>query len=259
MPRFCGSAAECLTVLAVCYIDRGCGLLNLAARYFPILRELAKYTKGGNSVLEIGSGSLGLGEFYGFSFVGCDTSFAEPRRPPMLPVMGSGLLLPFADRSFDLVVASDVLEHVPPADRLGFIVESLRVMRRAAIFGYPCGPLAFSLDRQLLARYQKLQGNPPKWLMEHALHPFPDDSLFKGLPHRWLVRSFGNENLGFHGWMMRREMTSTWNRVFCALLEHASAFVEWALALADREPYYRRIFVVTCNQDSAGGEGLCTA
>jgi hypothetical protein len=48
---------------------------------------------------------------------------------------------------------------------------------------------------------------------------------------------------------MRREMTYIWDRVFCALLALAPAFVEWVLIHADREPFYRRIFVVDGDED----------
>jgi predicted SAM-dependent methyltransferase len=221
-------------------------LLNRAARYFPILREVDRYAKSGDSLLEVGSGSLGLGEFSLRRFVGCDRTFAERPRPPMSPVAGSGLQLPFADHSFDLVIASDVLEHIPPAGRRSFIFEALRVMRKAAIFAFPSGPLAFDADRRLSILYDRSEQDWPEWLKEHMLYPFPDADLFEGLPDHWAVTSFANEDLRFHSWMMRREMNSRWNRLFCFLIANAPVLVKWLLSLADREPCYRRIFVVTC-------------
>lgn len=198
-----------------------------------------------HAILEIGSGPYGVGEFYRHRFVGCDTSFSEPPKTRMLPVVSHGMQLPFADSSFDVVIVSDVLEHVPPVRRRSLILEALRVMRKVAILGFPCGPLAFDLDRQLFAEYQRLRQVPPPWLEEHMLHPFPDQGLFEDLEGEWVVRSLGNENLYFHAWMMRKEMSPTWNRFFCLLLTLASGIVEHALGYADREPCYRRIFVIT--------------
>ena len=40
---------------------------------------------------------------------------------------------------FAAVVASDVLEHVPPQHRLTVVKEALRVTRKVAIFGFPAG------------------------------------------------------------------------------------------------------------------------
>jgi hypothetical protein len=85
-------------------------------------------------VLEIGSGSVGLGKFYQSVFVGCDVVFTFKPRHPMLPIVASAANLPFLDQSFDAVVASDVLEHIPPSHRPAVIKEALRVARKVVIF-----------------------------------------------------------------------------------------------------------------------------
>jgi SAM-dependent methyltransferase len=57
---------------------------------------------------------------------------------PWMVVQGDTLRLPFADRSFDCVIASEVLEHV--ADDVGAIAEIGRVLK-------PRGLLALSVPR----------------------------------------------------------------------------------------------------------------
>ena len=76
-------------------------------------------------------------------------------------------------------------------------------------------------------------------------HPFPDEKVFEGFRDGWKVESFGNENLRFHDWMNRREISSTGNRFFRILLKLTPHSVERPLRVFDREPFYRRIFVVT--------------
>src|SRR5258708_1388833 len=126
-------------------------MLNWAARYYPILRELNPHLSETGTLLEIGSGSIGIGKFRRVPFVGCDTKFQSPPKAPMVPVVASGASLPFGDRSFDAVVASDVLEHVPPQKRWDVVSEALREARRVAVFGFPHGPAAFELDQALYA------------------------------------------------------------------------------------------------------------
>lgn len=220
-------------------------MLNHAARFFPILLELKRQLPSGGTLLEVGSGSLGLGEFWRGSFVGCDLSF--PSRPVshMRPVLCSGLQLPFGDAAFDAVVISDVMEHVPPALRRQVVSEVLRVARKVAVFGYPCGKAAFALDEKLYRNYQSRNIRPPVWLEEHMLHRFPDEGLLAELPAGWTKKIISNESLKFHYWMMRMEMSRSWDRVFRLALRTMPRAVERLLQRTNREPSYRKIFVLT--------------
>lgn len=221
-------------------------MLNRAARFFPILRKLKSKLPTDGTVLEVGSGALGLGEFWDGPFVGCDVTFSGRPVKNMLAVRCSGCQLPFKDRAFDAVVVSDVMEHVPPRQRREVVTEALRIARRIVVFGYPCGEAAFNQDRRLFRDYQSRNLPPPVWLEEHMLHPFPDEELLKALPTGW--KSDGvlpNEGLEFHYWMMRLEMFRLLNYAFRLMLRTMPRFVERLLEHADREPSYRKIFVLT--------------
>jgi len=220
-------------------------MLNWAARYLPIVRVLKQHLNGTDSVLEIGSGSVGLGKFYQSPFVGCDIFFVIKPQDPMLPVVASAAGLPFVDRCFDAVIASDVLEHIPPVSRKAAITETLRVARKFAIFGFPSGDEAFACDRKLAEVYDQNHLSRPTWLDEHICHGFPREELFSDFMAEWDVSSFGNESVGFHYWMMNREMSPTWNFGFKALLALAPGTVETLLTRVDREPFYRRIVVLS--------------
>lgn len=227
-----------------------------AGRYYPILRRLKAAVSQNPSILEIGSGSYGLGEYYPHRFIGCDLSFSESPKPPMLPVVASALQLPFRNTSFDAVVASDVLEHVPPNSRHDLICEALRVARKIVLIGFPCGSRAFTLDQRLFAKYQELRRPAPPWLEEHMLYPFPDERLFENLHQEWTVERLGNDNLHFHNWLLRRMMGSRWMSFFHLWETLAPRLMEHALRLADREPCYRRIFVLTRRTPTSEGGTL---
>ena len=219
-------------------------MLNWAARYLPILKVLRQQGAKIGTLLEVGSGSVGIGKFYNAAFVGCDLSFLFPPRAPMLPVVATATNLPFSNESFEAVVVSDVLEHVPPDQRRAVIKEALRVVRGVAVFAFPCGPQAFEYDQKLAEAYDREERDRPVWLQEHMQHPFPTEQLFDDLRHQWAVTAFGNENLDFHYWMMRKEMHRLWNYIFAIMLAGLPRAVELILRRADREPYYRRIVIV---------------
>lgn len=163
----------------------------------------------------------------------------------MRAVRCSGHQLPFRDLSFDGVVVSDVMEHVPPELREAVLKEALRVARKIAVFAYPCGPAALALDRRLHREFQMRGMQPPCWLQEHMLHPFPDEKLFCGLPPAWKQKVLPNERLRFHYWMMSVEMSRWGNRLFGLALQRIPRVVELLLRRADGEPSYRKIFVLT--------------
>lgn len=220
-------------------------MLNWAARYFPILRALKPRLAETDSLLEVGSGPIGIGKFYRSRFVGCEIKFPYPPKAPMLPVVASATNLPFYDKSFDGVVVSDVLEHVPPDQRKLVIREALRVARKIAIFGFPSGSTAFEYDLKLAEVYDRNRLDRPDWLQEHLQYqPFPTTDLFEELRHEWTVTSFDNENVVFHNWVMRQEMHRLGIRCFQVLLAVLPRPMESLLRRADREPYYRKIVLV---------------
>jgi hypothetical protein len=218
-------------------------MLNWAARYYPIVRTLKAhglFHQG--SLLEIGSGSVGIGRFRKVPFVGCDLSFSVPPVLPMTPVAASAAQLPMKDNEFDVVVASDVLEHVPPDLRRTVVAESLRVARKLVIFGFPSGQTAWEADKALYNVYVNAKREPPPWLAEHMDAPFPGAELFQEV-NGWEMQRVGNENIRFHSWLMEREMSYRFVRASMAAMRVAPFLLEFLLRKVDHPPCYRQIFV----------------
>lgn len=157
----------------VAYSTRSVGPLDVSLRYHPIAARLAKPDFRESSVLEIGSGSKGIGPFLGRRFVGVDSSFVSPFSPHLLPVLAHGDRLPFGDRSFDATMSIDMIEHVPAERRTRVIGELLRVSRRGVFVAVPCGPLAERQDRELDARYLAHVGSRYPFLIEHVTNGLP--------------------------------------------------------------------------------------
>jgi Methyltransferase domain len=216
-------------------------MLNWAARYYPIIRTLKLHNLfDQGSLLEIGSGSTGIGRFRKVPFVGCDLTFPVPPEWPMLPLSASAARLPMKDRQFDVVLASDVLEHIPPDLRPTVIEEALRVARKLVIFGFPCGQVAWESDRALYNTYLNEKREPPGWLAEHMEAPFPETDLFQAA-EGWTIALSGNENLRFHAWLMRQEMSYRFVRASMAAMRAAPSLLEFLLRQADGPPCYRQI------------------
>jgi hypothetical protein len=220
-------------------------MLNWAARYYPILRTLKAHNLlEEGSLLEIGSGPIGIGRYRKVPFVGCDISFPVTPEPPMVPLIASAAQLPLKDRQFDVVLASDVLEHIPVDLRPAVIQEAMRVARRLVIFGFPSGPLAWQLDRELYGCYVSANRQPPDWLAEHMDAPFPEPQLFAAA-EGWKMDWIGNESLRFHAWMMRREMSYRFVRASTAVMRTMPSLLEFLLRKADQPPCYRQIVTLS--------------
>lgn len=220
-------------------------MLNWAARYLPILRVLKQHRLLlDGTLLEVGSGPFGIGTFRKVPFTGCELAFADTPKWPMTPLVASAAALPLADKSFDIVLASDVLEHIPPHLREDVISEAMRVAGKLIIFGFPCGVEAHDSDKALKQTYIRRNMPVPVWLEEHMQAAFPEPSLFSNLPG-WHVVQFGNESIRSHTMIAHLEMNRTFVRITSRLTRYAPWLLEPLLRLGDGAPFYRQFFVLS--------------
>lgn len=90
-------------------------------------------------------------------------------------VRGNVLTMPFSSESFDVVVSSDVLEHIDEKDRPLFLKECARVSKDLVLIAAP-----FNLDGVRPAEisanefYKKMTGANHPWLMEHLAAELPN-------------------------------------------------------------------------------------
>ena len=116
--------------------------LNLVLRYAPIvkmLKEIEKKSKKNLIILEIGSGSIGITRFYRGRIVGLDVEAEKYNHPRLKFFKGSATNLPFRDKSFDVVISVDTLEHLTRKQQVKMVQEAFRVSRKYILFTYPVG------------------------------------------------------------------------------------------------------------------------
>jgi SAM-dependent methyltransferase len=238
-------------------------MLNQLARYsavVPLVEECA-----GKTLLEVGSGSEGIARFADqrWEVTVCDRDFTdygavEVPDDGLRRIEGDVTDLPFADGEFDVVVALDLLEHLPAGLRPVALAELARVTRSRLIAGCPCGPKALGADRAL-ARYYALQPrSTPPWLVEHLENGFPDwQVLADSLSPFGTVRLVPNERVGAHLAVSLLEGTPYVARLALRLARRLEDGIErpgqsslraqrWINRLrgGDNEPVYRQIAVL---------------
>lgn len=187
----------------------GMTALDHLVRMEPVLTAVDEVGRG--TLLDVGSGSTGLAPWLGdeWAVTAADTSFddygaSSGFRGGATAVTADVRELPFDDRSFDVVVALDLLEHVPQADRPQALRELRRVTRRRLVVGCPTGVEALDADRRL---HDSLRRRPD-WLAEHLENGFPERSeLVTQLEAHGDLRVTGNESVESHVRLVRRELT----------------------------------------------------
>lgn len=100
-------------------------------------------------------------------------------------VRASGAALPFADGTFDVVAAHDTLEHVPPAFRLDFLAELLRVSSRWVLIGGPMQDAAVTEAEDRVRTFVRS--------VMHWDQPFLEEHGSLGLPETALVEDLLSE------------------------------------------------------------------
>jgi SAM-dependent methyltransferase len=242
--------------------------LNHLVRLAPVV-ELVREA-GGRELLDAGSGSSGVAPWLGagWEVTAVDTSFDDygahtgGRVAALRAVVGDVRDLPFDDDSFDVGVAVDLLEHVPPADRRVALREIARVTRRRVVVACPSGPDALAADRALA----DVLAVAPAWLAEHLDNGFPEvDEVVAELAPYGAVRVIANEHVASHARLVRAELSPLLfvpTRALAWLAGVALRRGPRARSLAgralrvvrggDRAPSYRTIYVLDIAGHGAG-------
>ncbi len=181
-------------------------------------------------ILEVGPGWFGLEFFlpHHFTRTGRLVQLDIVSRP-LLPLpgedtrlIGSGVTLPAKDRSFDFVVAMDVLEHVPRDLRASCAGEVRRVTRRAVFLHMPLESAdgtyhAARSDEAFQVWFEGRYGSPEPNIEEHLAsgHPTVED-LRLYFPH---VSLRPTQSVEDWLWYMMRERTPS-GRLFTSLIRY---------------------------------------
>lgn len=152
---------------------------DAALRYLPIVDLLKKEGLEDSKILEVGSGSYGITPYLGKKVVGVDTDFSEPEYSLLVQVKSSAVNLPFKDNEFDVVIFSDMLEHLNKLQRIDALNEGIRVAKKEIVISGPFGDDAKRQDQELAEYSLKKTGK---------MHPYFKDHLKLGLPDSNEVR-----------------------------------------------------------------------
>jgi len=222
---------------------------QIALRYFPIVRFLKRFKN--LTVLEVGSGSLGIGPYFQKPLFAVDIDFSGPNWPKLTKTKAQAQNLPFQNQSFDIALSIDVLEHMPPPSRPQAVSELLRVTKRAAIIAVPQSHLSTQQDQDLDKLYKQKFAKPFPFLSEHLTHGLPSQkqvlSWIKKAAQKHhqkiTVTTLGNRNLSLRlflmkGWMTKSFITDIFFRkillLFLPLLELIDKY----------PPHYRQIYFI---------------
>lgn len=221
---------------------------EVALRYLPIV-DVIKKDSNISSILEVGSGGLGIAPYLKREVTGVDTSFQPPYHPKLTKVKASVLKLPFGDATYDCVVSVDMLEHLDSKKRSRAISEMMRLAKYKIIIGVPCGKLSHIQDQELGNYYNQIYNREYLFFQEQVNYGLPDkkeilemlQKTSKLYKKKIKIIIKGNENLSIQKFLMKGWMTKSpinnfiFRKLFLLLIPLFRYF--------DRKPYYRQIFI----------------
>lgn len=221
---------------------------EVALRYLPVVDTIRKLPD--QTVLEVGSGSLGIAPYLKKPVTGLDISFEGPTVPWMKQVRGSAQRLPFQDQSFNVVVAMDVLEHMPSGDRATATSECIRVARTLVVLGVPAGEAAVKEDTLLAKEYEQIHGKPHPNFVDHLRYGIPklseidmwiENAVLSHKRQARIIRQ-SNESIWLHRMLIRGWMTPS----LLADIFFRKILLPWipVLRMVNQPPAYRMLYFI---------------
>jgi len=152
------------------------------------------------SILEVGSGNLGVAQYVRRNVTGLATRFQGPTSEWLNPVTGNILDIPFPSESFDIVLCVDVFGRLPPSARKRLLSELVRVAKEKVILSCPCDLFAAEGERSMADLFRETPLGVPDWLAAHLDPGLPDvgDMIELILATGLNFEVIGNEGLMQH-------------------------------------------------------------
>lgn len=222
---------------------------EVALRYLPVVLEIRKLEKK-VSVLDVGSGGLGIAPYIGFKVTGIDIRFRPPYHENLERIKASAVKIPFADGVFDAVIAVDAFEHLKVPEREIAVKEMLRVAKKLVVIAVPSGRQAYLQDKLLSRIYRKKFGKKYHFFDEQLKLGLPEekditDSINKAgaeLKIKYSLTVINNENLKLREFLMKGWMTDNF---FANILYRKIMLIALPLfTLMNQPPVYRKIFMI---------------
>jgi len=219
--------------------------IDWAIRYAPIISFIR--SRRPTSILEVGSGPQGIAFFLKDSaIVGTDVRFGDRPLTNIRPVIASSIDLPFQESAFDMVVSSDMMEHLPENLRQSAMKEMLRVAARYVVVGFPSGAIAKKHDLDVAASLDRRGIRMPLWISEHLEHEYPtSEAVLDGLPlDSMRCRVVPNANWRIHKTLVLLQTSYRFNRLVRYLrLDNVNLMMALGRILDQGRTYRELIFL----------------
>lgn len=162
---------------------------------------------------------------------------------------GNAKCIPFKDESFDIVISSDLYEHIPQQDRKIALDEMLRVSKKFIILGAPFySPEIEKSEIILNDYYLKLNGEDHPWLKEHIEIGLPDIEEFESilLGKKCSFQKIGSNHLSIWFKILMLIIYASRHEVPLDYLKKIYTFYnKHCFELGDSlEPTYRKIYAI---------------
>jgi len=155
--------------------------LDIDMRYIPIVKYIKKNFDEPYTILEVGSGSLGITPYIKKKITGLDIKFEKINSRYLKKVKGTATDIPFKNSSFDIVINVDTLEHLNKKERYEAVKEMSRVSKDKIIIAVPCGKKSEILDRYVRDLTKNNFGKIDFYIEEHIQNGLPNSGELKGI------------------------------------------------------------------------------